>query len=326
MRRASVGFAAAATMAAMLVGAPSASAQEQLAASCEPPPANTSAGGGPHQRFYAQTFTPLLSGLLTRAEIAVTEIEDTSDLGDYLVQIRTTDASGEPSDVVLASATIPDDDVTPNAFPSADIPMVSVTFADPAAVVAGQLYAIVFTRPGTGRLAAGSRNSTECPGDGFESIDGGASWGGQPDFVFRVFVTPPATPGVFTCKGEQATHVGTDGNDEIGGTNGTDVIVALGGNDTVRGGDGDDLVCGNRGRDVIRGQDGDDKLFGSRGRDRLFGGPAADLLVGGAKGDSLIGGGGKDKLRGGSPNAPGKDARDLCQGGAANDKLKNCER
>jgi len=65
---------------------------------------------------------------------------------------------------------------------------------------------------------------------------------------------------------------------------------------------------------------------GSRGKDRLFGGAAADLLVGGAKGDFLFGGGGKDKLRGGSPDAPGKDAPDLCRGGAANDKLKNCER
>src|SRR5688500_17964146 len=72
-----------------------------------------------------------------------------------------------------------------------------------------------------------------------------------------------------TCRGIEATIVGTGGDDDITGTPGDDVIVALGGDDSVDPGGGDDVVCGGRGRDHLRSD---------RGRDVLVGGPQGDHI------------------------------------------------
>ena len=82
-----------------------------------------------------------------------------------------------------------------------------------------------------------------------------------------VVAGPPAGALVPTCDGQEATIVGTEGNDDLVGTDGPDVIVGLGGHDTIRGGEGDDVLCG------------DD------GADQLFGGPDDDHLDPGAAGD-----------------------------------------
>ena len=314
----------------VLTCVPNADAQEVRDAHCEGEgePSHHQAGG--NERF-AQTFVVLNTGTLTRAQVQILKFEEGSD---FVLAIHNVDASGTPSQTPLASDVIPDDTV------GLDVQIIEGFFTVP--VVAGQQYALAISRPGPSQSffsweAQGDIAAEDpCPGGTFffspSSSDPftNSSMGGQLDLLFAVFVTLPAadasTDSHLTCKGEQATHVGTPNGELIEGTDGPDVIVALGGNDKVFAGDGDDLICGNRGKDLLRGQGGEDKLFGARGKDRLFGAAAADLLVGGAKGDSLFGGAGKDKLRGGSPNAPGKDARDLCRGGAANDKLKNCER
>ena len=85
-----------------------------------------------------------------------------------------------------------------------------------------------------------------------------------------------------TCKGKQATIVGSDGKDKLTGTPGDDVIAAGGGKDKVKGGKGDDLICGNGGRDTLRGNGGRDKLRGGGGRDRMKGGGGKDSCGGGA--------------------------------------------
>ena len=98
---------------------------------------------------------------------------------------------------------------------------------------------------------------------------------------------------------------GTNGDDDISGSNhsetifgfrGDDVIFAGLGNDTVLGGRGDDLINGGKGNDWLFGEKGNDALLGGEGNDDLFGGSGRDLLLGGAGRDELNGDGGNDKF------------------------------
>ena len=59
------------------------------------------------------------------------------------------------------------------------------------------------------------------------------------------------------CGGQDATIIGTEGDNVIIGTDGDDVIVGLGGNDTIAGGSHDDELEGNDGVDVCDGGDHD---------------------------------------------------------------------
>jgi Ca2+-binding RTX toxin-like protein len=103
-----------------------------------------------------------------------------------------------------------------------------------------------------------------------------------------------ATATTATCRGVEATIVGTSASEVIHGTAGRDVIVGLGGSDTIYAEGGDDLVCGGYGAD---------HLYGGTGSDTLCGGH--DLLHVAAEdgrervGDTLRGGPGDDRLRGG---------------------------
>jgi uncharacterized protein (DUF2147 family) len=100
---------------------------------------------------------------------------------------------------------------------------------------------------------------------------------------------PPAqTEPSATCKGQQATIVGTGGNDVRKGTPGRDVMVGQGGNDTLSGLAGKDLICGGAGKDKLKGGVGRDILLGQKGNDTLKGGPGKDTLKGGAGKDKQI--------------------------------------
>lgn len=121
-----------------------------------------------------------------------------------------------------------------------------------------------------------------CDSGAFE-LQGGAS--------SSTTVTVP--PGV--CKGRQATHTGTSGNDSITATNAADVIAGLGGNDVIKGLGGNDLVCGGDGNDKIAGGGGNDKLLGDAGNDKIKGGGGNDKMKGAAGTDTCSGGGGTDK-------------------------------
>jgi hypothetical protein len=116
------------------------------------------------------------------------------------------------------------------------------------------------------------------------------------------------------CRGEQATVVGTAGDDRLIGTDGPDIIAGLGGNDVIDGLGGDDLICGGGGDDVIRAGPGDDRLVGGPGSDDLWGDAGADVVQGGGAGDRLIGGPEDDVLK-------GNGGDDLLQGGEGNDRL-----
>jgi Ca2+-binding RTX toxin-like protein len=107
---------------------------------------------------------------------------------------------------------------------------------------------------------------------------------------------------VRSCGGQQATVMGTPGDDTLTGTTGPDVIVGAAGNDTIRGLGGDDVICGSG---------GDDRIFAGPGDDRVFGNDGADILDGGPGNDELNGGMG---------------APDVCRTDEGMDTTSNCER
>ncbi len=153
----------------------------------------------------------------------------------------------------------------------------------------------------------------------------------------------PETPP--TCKGQTATHWGTDAGETINGSAGDDVIVGLGGNDTINGLGGNDLICAGAGNDKVKGgggadriygEGGNDKLRGNGGKDRIWGNGGKDKLFGNGGKDRLIGGGGKDVLKGGPANdrlkgnggpdtLRGQGGVDKCNGGPGLDRLFTCE-
>ena len=93
---------------------------------------------------------------------------------------------------------------------------------------------------------------------------------------------------------------GTDGNDILFGTDGSDVLSAGNGNDILVGQGGDDDLFGGAGDDLILAGDGDDFADGGSGNDTLIGGAGDNQLRGGSGDDVLIGGAGDDDLNGGS--------------------------
>jgi hypothetical protein len=146
------------------------------------------AASGPGNLRYAQTFTAVNSGTLTRAEIAIQRQAGSN--GDYLVQILTVDGSGFPTNTVLAATTIVDASVPDG--PST----LAAVFASPVEVVAGQQYAVMVTRPGSTDLRLRISSGGPCAGQMFASANQTNPFslflGGGHDMVFATFVEPPA--------------------------------------------------------------------------------------------------------------------------------------
>ena len=100
-----------------------------------------------------------------------------------------------------------------------------------------------------------------------------------------------------SCAGDPATIVEGNGNDNITGTPGQDVIFAGGGNDKIDGLGDNDSICGGPGNDKAEGGDGNDLLIGQAGKDSLKGGADDDDLVGdGYSEGGNASGGANDKL------------------------------
>jgi Ca2+-binding RTX toxin-like protein len=132
--------------------------------------------------------------------------------------------------------------------------------------------------------------------------------------------------GIIQCGGQDATIIGTAGDNVIIGTDGDDVIIGLGGNDIIYGLDGKDRICGGDGDDTIYGGLSVDRLWGDVGNDVLRGEGGRDILIGGGGNDTMDGGGGNDTLKGRSGNDTlfgavgddeliGNDGLDVCDGG-----------
>lgn len=117
--------------------------------------------------------------------------------------------------------------------------------------------------------------------------------------------------------------VGTNKDDTLNGTAGTDILLGGNGDDVLNGGDGNDLLLGGNGEDSLYGGDGNDLLSGGNGNDLLDGGDGNDILLAGNGDDTLEGGAGNDLLDGGNGNdyLDGGAGNDLLFGGNGNDTL-----
>ncbi len=99
---------------------------------------------------------------------------------------------------------------------------------------------------------------------------------------------------------------GDDGNDNINGSKGKDLLIGF---------DGDDRINGRASSDDLYGDDGNDKLYGWTGDDFLYGGAGDDLLRGDAGADHLFGGTGDNEMRGGA----GRDVFHIASGSGVNE-------
>lgn len=117
--------------------------------------------------------------------------------------------------------------------------------------------------------------------------------------------------------------VGSDGQDELHGTDDDDQLIALEGNDRIFGGDGDDQIEASDGNDRADGGDGDDEIDGEDGNDWLSGGDGDDEIDGGDGNDRLDGGAGEDEMNGdeGHDLLHGGDDYDTLRGGEGSDTL-----
>jgi fibro-slime domain-containing protein len=111
---------------------------------------------------------------------------------------------------------------------------------------------------------------------------------------------------------------GTNGNDNLVGTNGNDLIFGYGGHDKIEGLKGNDCIFGGDGDDKINANHGDDTVFGGNGYDKIYGNDGNDKLYGENGNDKIYGGNGNDYIDGGNN-------RDECNGGNGNNTIVNCE-
>lgn len=136
--------------------------------------------------------------------------------------------------------------------------------------------------------------------------------------VLVVCLSAPAhaAPLSRTCFHEEATIVGTPGDDVLVVRKPHEVVVGLGGNDFISStaaSRGRLRACGGPGDDWIRGTDDVDAIAGGAGSDTVFGRGNADVVTGG-DGDDLIvadsSGGKFDPARAGDDEIDGGDGDD----------------
>jgi hypothetical protein len=143
--------------------------------------------------------------------------------------------------------------------------------------------------------------------------------------AFSILVGPPAGATHIRCFGlpvpHDSEHLGTEGQDNLEGDGGNDVmhgrgnpntapdhLLGYGGADKMCGGDNYDLMWGGRGHDKMSGGRYDDTIQGGTGNDTIKGGKRNDDLFGGDGDDQIWDGWGEDWLSGG----PGHDTVVLC--------------
>ncbi len=132
------------------------------------------------------------------------------------------------------------------------------------------------------------------------------------DIIIGIFVPVPQE-----CQGIKFSGTpifGTQGNDNLKGSNGNDLIFGFEGNDKIDGSNGDDCLVGGPGNDIVEGSNGDDKIYGGEGNDIIDAGNGNDLIFGGPSNDTIRGGNGNEEIY-------GEEADDKLEGGNGNDIL-----
>lgn len=116
---------------------------------------------------------------------------------------------------------------------------------------------------------------------------------------------------------------GFEGNDKISSSNGHDCVVGGPGNDNINNSNGNDVLFGNDGDDTLNGSNGNDSIFGGIGDDKLYGSNGNDIIEGEDGADFIDGSNGDDKINGGigNDNIEGSNGNDIIHGSAGNDKI-----
>ena len=132
--------------------------------------------------------------------------------------------------------------------------------------------------------------------------------------TLTVAVAP--TDGNFPTNGteERDTIIVYEGNTNVDGLGGNDVLLGLDSDDQLKGGEGDDVLIGGVGADILDGDAGNDLIEGGLGTDTLLGDAGNDRLFGGGGDDNISAGDGDDEIVGGLGN-------DVIDGGAGTDTV-----
>jgi Ca2+-binding RTX toxin-like protein len=156
------------------------------------------------------------------------------------------------------------------------------------------------------------------------------AWGlGLLTMAAVALVLPSASDGAQRCFGKTPTIVRGDGNNQIAGTNGRDVIIAGGGKDSIRSRKGKDFVCAGAGNDNIHAAEGIGYMDGGPGDDWLDGRLGLGNVSIGDRGDDLIqaegkidGGPGNDEIQSFGYRRPSQSPfRDRTVAGGGRDKV-----
>jgi hypothetical protein len=126
-----------------------------------PGPTDSLGAGLDDESFLAQTFTALNSGRLVRADVLI--FADATGSADLTLQVRDINASGAPTDEVLADATVNTSDV-----PFGDS-TVDFTFTNPPLVAANREYALVLSKRGSRIFSWKGHADDTCDGQPFRS-------------------------------------------------------------------------------------------------------------------------------------------------------------
>lgn len=114
----------------------------------------------------AQTFTAGHTGVLVSAQVTVTNSAGSTP-GDWRLEIAATDGSGLPG-TILAATTVA------NALGDGQQGAITGSFANPAHVSAGTLYALLVSRPGSSKYGLAGEGGDPCPGQAyFQNAVGG---------------------------------------------------------------------------------------------------------------------------------------------------------
>jgi len=141
------------------------------------------------------------------------------------------------------------------------------------------------------------------------------------DFHIGISVPVPQECKNIVLKGDPI--FGTEGNDELKGTNGNDLIYGFEGNDEIMGGNGRDCIIGGTGKDKIIGGNGADVIFGNEGNDEIKGGNSEDKIYGGSGNDTIDAGNGGDYVDSGDGDdvVKASNGEDIVVGGLGKDSI-----
>jgi hypothetical protein len=140
----------------------------------------------------AQTFTALHTGGLDTASTAV--IPRSAVSGDWKLEIASTSAGAPGS--VMATTTVP------NTLPLNTKGTITGTFATPASVSAGSLYALLISRPGSNGYGVADEGGDPCAGQAYYQnvVAGPFIFYNGVDFGFATTVQPPTNSGGAVTK------------------------------------------------------------------------------------------------------------------------------